>query len=153
LPHCFIFFRLISRSTNEKGVIMTHKMAIIGYGGMAGYHHRHIKENFPELEIAGIYDIREDAINKAHENGLIHFTSPERPESTTKELELPEVSGSLDVNRDRQTDWLNYYKNIIETLEGKAQPIVKVEEALRVMKVIDLVFESDAKKCGIPCNL
>jgi predicted dehydrogenase len=66
-----------------------------------------------------------------------------RPKETTLELPLPEVSGS----------WQDYYRNIIEALEGKAEPVVKTSEALRVMRAIDLVFQSDEKKRGLECYL
>jgi predicted dehydrogenase len=66
-----------------------------------------------------------------------------RPKETTKELDLPEV----------KADWLDYYRNIVDVLNGKAQPIVKTDEALRVMKLIDLVFLSQEKGCGIACSI
>ncbi|MDR2364152.1 MAG: Gfo/Idh/MocA family oxidoreductase, partial [Spirochaetaceae bacterium] len=52
---------------------MKHKMAIIGFGGMGGYHHENINKHFPDIEIAGIYDIREEAGQKAREKGLTVF--------------------------------------------------------------------------------
>jgi predicted dehydrogenase len=66
-----------------------------------------------------------------------------RPKETTVELPLPKA---------KQT-WLEYYKNIIQVLEGKASPIVTTDQALRVMKTIDLVFLSEKEKHGIECNL
>jgi predicted dehydrogenase len=66
-----------------------------------------------------------------------------RPKETTEELPLPKVS----------YEWTDYYKNIIASLEGKAKPIVTTDQALRVMKLIDTVFESDQKKCGIACSI
>ncbi len=68
-------------------------------------------------------------------------TMAPRPPETTIELPLPEV----------ETNWSDYYKNIVNVIEGKAELIVKPEEALRVMKVIDLLFQSQDKKCGLPC--
>jgi predicted dehydrogenase len=66
-----------------------------------------------------------------------------RPKGTTQELELPkDVATGLD-----------YYKNIVASLEGAAKPIVTTDQALRVMRTIDLVFQSDKEKRGIPCNL
>ena len=57
-----------------------------------------------------------------------------RPKETTLELELPEG------NR----NWTEYYENVIDVINGKAdKPIVTTDQALRVMKVIDAVFESD----------
>jgi predicted dehydrogenase len=55
-----------------------------------------------------------------------------RPKETTLELPLPVVKG----------DWSAYYKNIADVLNGKAEPIVTMAQALRVMKVVDAIFES-----------
>lgn len=49
---------------------MKHCLAIIGYGGMGDWHYRNITERIPEIQVKGIYDIREEAIDKAGENGL-----------------------------------------------------------------------------------
>ena len=49
---------------------MKHTMAIIGYGGMGGWHHKSIAEKIPDLVVKGAYDIREEARGKARENGL-----------------------------------------------------------------------------------
>ena len=65
-----------------------------------------------------------------------------RPKETTLELSLPTNVVGV---------WLDYYKNIVACLNGQASPIVKTEQALRVMKLIDLVFLSDEKKHGLEC--
>lgn len=70
-------------------------------------------------------------------------TMAPRPKHTTKEMALPEVS----------VDWANYYKNIVGVLEGQEELIVKPEEVLRVMKVIDIIFEAQARGCGIACRI
>ena len=70
-------------------------------------------------------------------------TMAPRPPETTRELPLPEI----------QTNWADYYKNIVKVLSGEAELIVKPEQALRVMKVIDLIFEAEEKKCGIACSI
>ena len=70
-------------------------------------------------------------------------TMAPRPAHTLKELPLPEV----------QVDWSDYYKNIVAVLDGKAELIVKPEQALRVMKVIDTIFESDSTGKGIACSI
>ena len=57
-----------------------------------------------------------------------------RPKSTIIETELPPVG-------DRK--WTDYYVNILDVLNGKAELIVTPQQALRVMKVIDALFESD----------
>jgi predicted dehydrogenase len=72
----------------------------------------------------------EDAIVYTHA-GPTHTMLP-RPKYTTKKEELPTVKG----------DWVDLYRNIVGVLDGKAELIVKPEQALRVMKVIDAAFES-----------
>ena len=56
---------------------MKHKVAIIGYGGMGSWHAENISGRIPEIEIGGIYDIRESARNKAAGNGLRVYDSIE----------------------------------------------------------------------------
>jgi predicted dehydrogenase len=87
-------------------------MAIIGYGGMAGYHHDLIKENFPQLEIAGIYDIREDAVKKAQERGLQAFSSPEQIYAN-KEIELVLITTPNDMHKPYALACLGAGKNVI----------------------------------------
>ena len=63
-----------------------------------------------------------------------------RPTETTIVEALPEIIG---------THWTDYYKNIVDTLNGKAELRVTGEQVLRVMKVIDAVFESDKTGAAI----
>lgn len=70
-------------------------------------------------------------------------TMAPRPAYTTKELPLPEVT----------TDWSEYYKNIAGVLDGTAELIVRPEQALRVMNVIDLLFASEQDRCGKACKI
>lgn len=70
-------------------------------------------------------------------------TMAPRPAFTTKEMPLPEV----------KTDWSDYYKNIVDVLDNGAELIVKPEQALRVMRVIDTAFESNRRREGIHCNI
>jgi predicted dehydrogenase len=66
-----------------------------------------------------------------------------RPEYTTETLELPNVD----------TDWSDYYKNIVKVIEGTEELIVKPEQALRVMKVIEKVFEAQNTGAGVRCYI
>lgn len=70
-------------------------------------------------------------------------TMAPRPAHTTKELPLPEVC----------TDWSDYYNNIVDVIDNGAELIVKPEQALRVMKVIDLIFKSQELGEGIKCSI
>ena len=55
---------------------MKHKMAIVGFGGMAGWHHKEI-QTIDDLEIAGIWDIKEERRAVANQKGLHVYESLE----------------------------------------------------------------------------
>lgn len=87
------------------------KIAIIGFGGMAGHHNKYIiprlnDSNYEEkLEIAGIYDISEERIEVAKSLGLHCFNNPEEIYNdksidivlvtTPNDLHLPYVVNAL----------------------------------------------------------
>jgi len=66
-----------------------------------------------------------------------------RPKDTTIELPLPTVTGESP----------DYFKNIHAVLEGKEDLVVTKDQALRLMKVIDLMFESAESGKGVSCYL
>jgi predicted dehydrogenase len=66
-----------------------------------------------------------------------------RPKETTEEIALPKVEG----------DWVDYYKNIVRVLNGKAEPIVTMTQALRVMNVVDAVFESQRTGAAVTTRI
>lgn len=70
-------------------------------------------------------------------------TMAPRPPETTEVIDLPEVN----------VDWCDYYKNIAAAIEGREELIVKPEQALRVMQVIDLTFRSAAEGRSIACRI
>ena len=70
-------------------------------------------------------------------------TMAPRPEYTMDEIPLP----------DEQPEWTDYYKNIAAVIDGKEELIVKPEEALRVMKVIDLMFKAEKEGVGQKCEI
>ena len=52
------------------------KIAVIGYGGMGGWHTRHLLAS-DVAELAGIYDIKEERCALARENGIYAYDSLE----------------------------------------------------------------------------
>ena len=75
--------------------------------------------------------------------GPTHTMLP-RPKDTVTEIDLPSVEGEV---------WHKYYENIVDVLDGKAKLIVTSNQALRVMKVIDAVFESDRTKAALTAEI
>lgn len=70
-------------------------------------------------------------------------TMAPRPSHTTQVLPLPEV----------QSDSIAFYQNVLDVLDGKAQPRVTSRQALRVMQVIEAAFASEEQKHGIRCHI
>jgi scyllo-inositol 2-dehydrogenase (NADP+) len=66
-----------------------------------------------------------------------------QPEETKKRLPLPEV----------ETSWLDFYRNLNAVVEGREELIVKPEQARRVLRVIEMCFESAKGNCCVSCEL
>ena len=54
---------------------MAHQLALLGYGGMARWHHRNIQERVPGLKVVAAWDIQPEELAKARENGLRAYAS------------------------------------------------------------------------------
>jgi predicted dehydrogenase len=97
-----------------------------------------------------IVQIKEDAIVN-WDNEIVYTaagptrTMAPRPQHSKTELKLPNVSAPNGVGE--------FYKNFAAAVEGVAELAVKPEQCLRVMKVIDLLFESNRAGHGLGCSL
>jgi len=56
---------------------MSIKLAFVGYGGIAGWHHENIAKRVPEVEVCGAFDINPERQKAAAENGLRAYSSME----------------------------------------------------------------------------
>ena len=70
-------------------------------------------------------------------------TMAPRPADTLEELPLPEV----------HTSWSSYYRNIMDTIDGKAELIVTIPSVRRVLRVIEACFESDKRGEGVKTDI
>ncbi len=70
-------------------------------------------------------------------------TMAPRPAETLEEIPLPDVQPHL-------TD---YYKNIMDTIDGKAELIVNEVNVRRVLQIMEAAFESDRTQSGIACEI
>lgn len=70
-------------------------------------------------------------------------TMAPRPAFTMNEIALPQVT----------PDWADYYGNVLDALDGKAELLVRPEQALRVMRVIDLLFKAADEGCSQRCHI
>lgn len=71
--------------------------------------------------------------------GLTKTMAP-RDEQSTQEVALPQVV----------VDRNGLYLNLVDTVNGTAAPLVTAEEALRVLRLMEKLFESSDKNCVLP---
>lgn len=88
------------------------KMAVIGYGGMAGWHHKNVRGNIPEIEIIGAYDIRKEAKEKIVKDGLKLYNSPEELYNDA-EVDLVLITTPNDMHKPYSIACLRAGKNVI----------------------------------------
>ena len=72
-------------------------------------------------------------------------TMAPRPKETLSSEALPNV--------DDIADWTRFYCNVIAAIDGKEELIVKPEQAMRVIKVIEAGFRSSEEKRGLSVEI
>lgn len=70
-------------------------------------------------------------------------TMAPRPVETLEEIPLPAVD----------PHWTDYYTNIVDAIDGKAELIVNEVNVRRVLQVMEAAFESDKTGAGISCEI
>ena len=91
---------------------MPVKMAIIGMGGMAGWHYKNLKEKVSGIQIVGAYDIREEAKKVINDLKIINYASPEALYAD-KDVELVLVATPNDTHKLYSIGCLEAGKNVI----------------------------------------
>lgn len=93
--------------------------------------------------------VKADTVEMKWKEGIVYTaagptrTMAPRPKESVCELPLPHVD----------SDARDYYRNFRDADEGKAELVVKPAEALRVMRVIDAVFESAEKNASVSVHI
>lgn len=77
---------------------------------------------------------KNDAVPVKTAAGLTKTMAP-RTEDTIKSVELPVV----------HSDIRDHYRNVMDTIDGKTEQLIKNEEVLRVLRLMECMFESAAK--------
>jgi len=91
---------------------MAIKMAIIGMGGMAGWHYKNVTEKVPEIKIVGAYDIREEAKATIDGLGIKNYASPEEIYAD-KEIDLVLIATPNDVHKSYSIACLEAGKHVL----------------------------------------
>ena len=111
---------------------MKYKMAIIGFGGMGSYHYSSIKEQLPEIEVAGVYDVREERCAAAKEQGLKVYTSLEEL-AGDKSIGIVLVATPNNFHKDLSIQMLRSGKNVV-CEKPVTMNAAELEEIISVMK-------------------
>lgn len=90
---------------------MKHKLGIVGFGGMAGWHHELI-EGIDDLEVAGIYDIKPERREYAKSIGLKVFESLDAILGDY-EIDLILIATPNDVHKDIAIQAMKAGKNVV----------------------------------------
>ncbi len=114
---------------------MSHKLGVIGYGGMASHHISMIRKKIPELEPVAVYDIDESRRALAAEHGLTVFnTAEEMLESKLFDIVLVATPNNFH---------LDY---VCRALKAGYNVVCEKPVAMTV-KDLD-IMEATAKECG-----
>jgi predicted dehydrogenase len=106
-----------------------HKLGIIGYGGMAGYHVKELKK-YKRLKIKGIYDVNPEREVVAAENGLIAYASKEAL-LEDQEIDIVLIATTNEVHKELAIEALRAGKHVI-----CEKPVtMNSEELLEIMAV------------------
>jgi predicted dehydrogenase len=90
----------------------TIKMAIVGYGGMGGWHEKNIANNIPDIEVVGVFDILESQQEKARQKGLIAYESLDALLADAQ-LDLVLIATPNDYHRDIAVAAMDRGKHVI----------------------------------------
>ena len=118
---------------------MKHNLCVIGYGGMGGWHTRHAL-NSDVVELAGIYDIKEERQKAAIDNGIKAYDSFEDV-LNDESVDLLTIATPNDVHEELVIKALKAGKNVISekpvtlTVESLKRMIKASEEAGKIFSV------------------
>lgn len=90
---------------------MKHKIAFVGFGGMAGWHYNLI-QTIDDLSIAGIWDIKEEARARARDKGLKVYGSMDEL-LADKETDLVLIAAPNDVHKGAAIAVMEAGKNVV----------------------------------------
>ncbi len=86
-------------------------LAIIGFGGMASYHHKELKD-YDRLKIKGVYDVNPERMEVAGQRGLYQYRSKEELLGD-KEVDIVLVATTNEMHRELSIEALRAGKHVI----------------------------------------
>ncbi len=122
-----------------------HKLGIIGFGGMASYHHDMLKSaSYGRLEIKGVFDLNSERLKFAEEKGLLAYNSKEELLSDS-EIDLVLIATSNEVHKDLAIEAMKAGKNVIceKPVTMSSEELLEIMEA---SKKYNKVFTIDQNR-------
>jgi predicted dehydrogenase len=113
-------------------------MAIIGYGGMGSWHAENVSSRIDEMKVKGVFDLRQEACDKAQNNGLIVYKSVEELLQDS-EIELVTIATPNNFHKDYIIKCLRAGKHVI-CEKPVTMNAAELEEVLEVVKECGKVF-------------
>jgi len=92
--------------------VKTLKLAIIGFGFVGEWHYNMICEDASQLEVVGVWDVREEALDNAVKHGL-HTYSSEQELISDENLDLVIVATPNNFHKDLSIACMRAGKNVI----------------------------------------
>lgn len=112
-----------------------HKLAMFGFGGMAGIHYKVLTNDYDKIEVKGVFDIDSTRMDAAKEKGLIAYSSKDQL-LNDKDVDIVLVATTNDAHKELCIDALRAGKHVIC-------------EKPAVMNSADLIeIMETAKKCN-----
>ncbi len=72
----------------------------------------------------------------------------------TDEIDVPMNNSFVEVNLPKvDSAWSHLYRNVAAAIDGREELVVKPEQALRVLKVVELARQSSELRCGVACRI
>ena len=114
-----------------------YTLGIIGYGGMAGYHVKQLK-NYARLNVKGVYDVNPERGMVAKENGLIAYPSKEAL-LADEEIDIVLIATTNEVHKELSIEALRAGKHVIceKPVTMNSQELLEIME---VEKEVDTFF-------------
>ncbi|MBE7054306.1 MAG: Gfo/Idh/MocA family oxidoreductase [Ruminococcaceae bacterium] len=89
-----------------------HTLAMFGFGGMAGIHHKVLTNDYDKIQVKGVYDIDNKRMDAAKEKGLVAYLSKEDL-LNDNEVDIVLVATTNDSHKELCIDALNAGKHVI----------------------------------------
>lgn len=117
------------------GVSKIYNLGIIGYGGMAGNHNKQLSQGNVRVRIKGVYDINDERMQVAKEQGYVAYESKEALLSDS-DIDIVLVATTNDCHKSLAIEALRAGKHVI-----CEKPVTMSSEEL--VEIMDT-----AKECG-----